>query len=89
MKLSNYVSPYKMGDLMEIIDKPILNRQYLKSLIEYVTELHKIGILDKSQFSTIITNICSNYIENEVSMRLEEKLGQNFYKYLYKIKLPL
>lgn len=51
------------------------NRQSLKGLINYLSELKKGNIIDEKQFSELIILACANFIEIEVELRISKSLN--------------
>jgi len=60
------------------------NIENLKTVIEYLTHLRNIEKLTEKEFSTLITQTCAKFVENEMAIVINEVIG-NAVKDLKKI----
>ena len=51
----------------------------LKGMVEYLSRMKEEGVLSESQFSKLITDVCSNFIENEVEQRISQYLNKSMF----------
>jgi len=50
------------------------NKDSLENLVKYLSKLRKESQISDKQFSELLAIACSNFIENEVSVRVTQKL---------------
>jgi hypothetical protein len=58
------------------------NRESLKEMISYLTNLNKNNLIDEIQLSDLIALACANYIENEVELRIEKSISNKLIFFL-------
>lgn len=77
-----FLSPLKTIKSSELSEK---NHQSLKELISYVIKLNKDSIIDDNQLKDILMLVCSNYIANEVDVRISKKFDEKLLTYFSRI----
>jgi hypothetical protein len=52
------------------------NIENLKTALEYLTHLKNKGRLKDNEFSALITQVCANFVENEIAAIFNKVLGK-------------
>jgi hypothetical protein len=59
-------------------------KENLKDTIDYLIKLEEQDLIDKNVFSSLVVSLCSNFIESEVSSRLNN-ITDKFTKFFIKL----
>lgn len=74
-------SSFKSSNPLSRMSK--VNRESLKEMVKYLTEIKKENLIDETQFSELISMACANYIENEVELRIEKTVNNKIFMHLF------
>lgn len=56
---------------------PVLDKKYFKDVVSYFLKLRDTGAITDPQFTAIMSNICSNYVENMITTKIESQIVES------------